>query len=91
MGPWHVELGLCLGGPPRDPRSRSSDREVPQFKPRIPHGQGAGIRHGTDACPNCGVLTLDGVVGAPWTMGMGQHLGRQVWTEQDKQDKPQNA
>lgn len=30
-------------------------------------------------------------VGAPWSMGMGQHLGRQVWTGQDKQDKPQNA
>lgn len=29
--------------------------------------------------------------GAPWSMGMGQHLGRQTCTGQDKQDKPQNA
>lgn len=58
---WKSAFG---GPPPRDQRSRSSDREMPQFQPRIPHRQGRG----RDACPNCGVLTLDGgrVRHGPW-------------------------
>lgn len=91
VSPQHVDLEACFWWAPRDHRSRSSDREMPQFQPRIPHRQGEGWHR---RMPKLWGAYSGWGVGAPWSMGMGQLLGRQVWTgqdKQDKQDKPQNA
>lgn len=48
-------------------------------------------RHGMDACPNCGVLTLDGVVGAPCPWGWTSIWAGRSGQARTSRTKPQNA